>query len=1044
MLAIVHLSDIHLTKVIGDNPILDRVGNIASAVGSRCDDCDGILLLVTGDIAQSGAIPEYQEARLMVDELLDAIRERVDCPIGVISTPGNHDCDHSKPNSVRNALLKTPTADLDAEIVSSCLDIQENYRVGFEDRWLPTGTVTDIPDPALRDYQFSLGRWKISVRSINSAAFSRIKELQSTLRLAPATLHALEQPNGSADVSMTLFHHPYPWFEADCAKSLRNAIWQSTDIVFTGHEHDGEAFYQASDEASTEYVEAPVLQDRHNGESSGFSIISVDPSEATYSVQIWTWSQDMYVPLRETPPRQFQRNQQRLRREFNFTNEFERELDDIGVVFTHPRTNSVRRSDVFVYPHLKESRSAGSDASRPRNARDFIESNELGVVLGQEKSGKTTLAKQAILDLAATGVVPLLIDGSAIAGTSVPRLRNLIARIAKEQYSFSLAERYMQLPAKRKAVVVDNFDHVGKSSDMRREVASMLAKRFGRVLLFTGTDPRLDGLSHRSTPEQDASGTNLLLDFAHAELIQLGHVKRSELVTKWQRLGRPTGTFSEKDLQKTIASAETALTSLMGNNLIHPYPIFVLALLQQLESKERVGASAGSQGYLYEALIFDSIRAVTAQNHQIDSAVNYLTNVAWYLRTKKTKYITIDSLRSWHAKYCVDYKVHLDFEPFVSQLTSSGLLRQFPDRYEFSYPYAYYYFLARYFRENLVSPTVRNEIEALAKSLHSDEAANILLFTAYLCKDPLVLDAITIAIENMFDGVHQASFVKGTEFYNKLSAMAQQFELDRRVNPEENRQRELAELDDREASLIETETKANPTTQADERALEFVEEDIQFSNQFNGSSRAVQVVGQILRNYSGSLPGEKKIELVQTCYSVALRLLGFWLEILENEGEHLIKHVLAMLKKMHPEASKHRLNSEAQFFVFSLAHQMTFGVVKHLSESIGLEHLAPVFGEVSQNRSDPTYAIIEMSIRLDHYRHFPEAEILQLQNTIKNNPFASALLRRLVWHHLYVFREDYKVVQSVCSKLGISVVPEFGAHPKAISNIPKPKPTRPR
>ncbi len=61
-LIIVQLSDIHLsTEKYPENPIMDRVGKIESAIKSLfIDDVTNCLLLVNGDISYAGLPAEYE------------------------------------------------------------------------------------------------------------------------------------------------------------------------------------------------------------------------------------------------------------------------------------------------------------------------------------------------------------------------------------------------------------------------------------------------------------------------------------------------------------------------------------------------------------------------------------------------------------------------------------------------------------------------------------------------------------------------------------------------------------------------------------------------------------------------------------------------------------------------------------------------------------------------------------------------------------------------------------------------------------------------
>src|SRR6202020_2876488 len=104
----------------------------------------------------------------------------------------------------------------------------------------------------------------------NTAWLSRKHELQSKLFLP---IDAIEASPVEADVCVSVFHHPYNWLDANNYRLLKDAVEQTSDIVFTGHEHvpgGGEVIRFSGEHLR--YVEAPAL----NGESdmdSGFSVL---------------------------------------------------------------------------------------------------------------------------------------------------------------------------------------------------------------------------------------------------------------------------------------------------------------------------------------------------------------------------------------------------------------------------------------------------------------------------------------------------------------------------------------------------------------------------------------------------------------------------------------------------------------------------------------------------------------------------------------------------------------------------------------------------
>src|ERR1700722_12704632 len=89
--AIVHLSDIHFRAA--NNPIEARLPQLAAAICSTDPTCTEYLVLLSGDIADTGQEVEYETAKAFFNDLTSAISQRQPgCNIRYFTIPGNHDC----------------------------------------------------------------------------------------------------------------------------------------------------------------------------------------------------------------------------------------------------------------------------------------------------------------------------------------------------------------------------------------------------------------------------------------------------------------------------------------------------------------------------------------------------------------------------------------------------------------------------------------------------------------------------------------------------------------------------------------------------------------------------------------------------------------------------------------------------------------------------------------------------------------------------------------------------------------------------------------
>lgn len=346
MIGIVHISDIHFRA--GPNPAATRVQQIKAAVQAETYEMTDLLLLITGDVAFSGKQAEYSVATDFVAGLEEALGsiESVGF-LGTVVIPGNHDCDFDDEGQVRPALISNlpdilDTVEASGDVAEQMTKVQQAF-FSFEGLVWPKPRLANERLFWTREFMSSAG--KILVRCFNSAWVSRRKEVAGQILFPTQVI-----PDISGDDALlvvTAFHHPYGWFNPENARAFRRLIETSSDIVFTGHEHDGEVYARTSATANVNYVEGAALQ--ATGIETGFNLAKLDLAKQTYQVRQFEWTKDMYTPAALNAA-VFTRNQALLEHQFVNNIDFRAYLDDIGTPFSHPVKTKLGLADVFIYP----------------------------------------------------------------------------------------------------------------------------------------------------------------------------------------------------------------------------------------------------------------------------------------------------------------------------------------------------------------------------------------------------------------------------------------------------------------------------------------------------------------------------------------------------------------------------------------------------------------------------------------------------------------------------------------------------------------------
>jgi hypothetical protein len=187
----------------------------------------------------------------------------------------------------------------------------------------------------------------------------------------------------------------------------------------------------------------------------------------------------------------------------------------------------------------------------------------------------------------------------------------------------------------------------------------------------------------------------------------------------------------------------------------------------------------------------------------------------------------------------------------------------------------------------------------------------------------------------------------------------------------------------------------------------------------NIAFKTLQIMGQILRNFPGSLRGETKLEITKESYLLGLRGLNAVVKIIDQHIDSLREFLGHVVLEGHDSKSEESRARKTDSFLYMLTLLFSCGIIKHVSQAVGSEHLKATYKDVLQDNSENGVALIDISVKIDHFGHFPEKEIAKLYERLEGNPFALNILRILVRDHLYLYNVNVKTRQRICHKLQI-------------------------
>ncbi|HHT9138208.1 MAG TPA: metallophosphoesterase family protein, partial [Candidatus Wunengus sp. YC60] len=350
---ILHLSDIHFKAK--EDIILNRVENIKNVINKYANDISGCFTVVSGDIAFSGNSGEYLIARGFFDNLEERLKTiNNSIYIKYIMVPGNHDCNFKNDNNVRKILIENMTQKVnslnDCSIINTCTSTQKEFFEFLK----PYSSTKDFQDFKALYYKqnITLGYYKIQFNCYNTAWMSQKDEKQHQI-IFPIDL--IKTNNDKFDIVLSVFHHPYSWFEIENGKNFQKYAEQTSDIILTGHEHDlGQKTQSKITGEKNEYIEGGILQGNVDNKNSEFNVLIVDLKEKKQKVIQYIWKNDFYSEKDNTDWLPFVRSKFLQKHEFKNNDTFVSYLIDPGANFTHPKKGNLNLNDIFIYPNLKE------------------------------------------------------------------------------------------------------------------------------------------------------------------------------------------------------------------------------------------------------------------------------------------------------------------------------------------------------------------------------------------------------------------------------------------------------------------------------------------------------------------------------------------------------------------------------------------------------------------------------------------------------------------------------------------------------------------
>ena len=789
---------------------------------------------------------------------------------------------------------------------------------------------------------------------------------------------------------------------------------QQYTLILSGHEHQGDDYSISRSTATATFLAGEVLSSVKSNSSSFYAIL-LEADFTSSRVSKFAWDGNQYTPDSPRALVGFRKNTVQNNQRCRLSIEHQRYLEDPEFALNHPDRDRLSLRDYFVYPHLRrlDSKDRPSLKLPPVTVNlEMLVKNGSSLLFGADTCGKTSLAKRLYCDALEKGYTPLLLRGGSISKCPGRLLTQLLRETFAAQYAHPDFQTWQMLPGSKRLLIIDDWHRTPlRNKEKRHQVLSILSAAFESMIVIAGEELQFEAFE---------SGEHSLeaFGFRNFLILPFGHQRRSALIDKWISLCQIEDA-NDDELEHRRVLAEREINRIIGTNFVPSYPFYILLLLSQHEAQKPTNTTSGSYGHLYEALITFAIERVHDSTTTLDTKLNYLTEFAQFLRSEESRVVSTEKVQKWHEAHCNKYRLKLPFTTLIGELIEAGILTSSHDTLGFRHRFTRYYFVGRYLRDHLGEPDIRADIAHMAKRLHNTESANVLIFLCYLCKDPFILQTMLDSSRTLFAKHRPCEMGDDTHFLKNLLGYAPEIHVRLPTGSARQHREQLARARDEsqpDPSGEDCDEDAPSNRYADDAddASELV--------QFSAALKTIRILGQVLRNFAGSITGEVKHDIAAECYSLGMRVLGFFMSAIRTNQEQMLgtisKAFVARSKSTAP-ATSDELDKQVRLFLFLLCSHLAYVLTKHVSHSVGLPDLRLTFDDILERNNVTSYTLIDLSIRLDSLSVFPKKLIESMHKKEEKNTYAHAVFVQLIANHFHLNQVNYRTRQHVCALVGI-------------------------
>ena len=707
------------------------------------------------------------------------------------------------------------------------------------------------------------------------------------------------------------------------------------------------------------------------------------------------------------------KEQKNIEKNLILTSTMSKFLNDTEVVFNHRFKERLLLDDIYVYPELKvisqEIDELGSVIDSSELIKKKKNDNKI-LIIGGDQSGKTTLAKRLYKDYLALNNLPILIDANTITKTDIEKILKKTIPAQYEEINYS---NFSQLNL-NKILIIDDFQNIGINTKYQNIFVKNCENLFNQIVILSDASIRYDDSKYVE-----------LTSYDQFEILTFNNYKRGELVEKWNTIGQEE-TIDLRALHNINDATIYNIDGIIRKNVLPPKPIYLLSIIQTLDTSKGSDHSLTSYGHCYQSIIQKNLDCANIRPDEFDLFTNYLSEIAYHIF--KTGRTSIDSheLDKFKSQYSENYVIH-SHKHVIDSLIKAGVLKIHNEKYMYSYRYIFYFYVAKYISDHIEKEHCKKDISYLCDNLHTEKNSNILIFLVHHSKDQYIVDEILLNTWSLFEeflpaklNIDETTYL--ANYVNSLPELVIEQQRIERENISKARTNRLKQKD--KLDKLEDETESDDIQADDEfseNGLKTLNNKDNVLSQINSSVRSVEIIGQILRNRHGSLTKKQLKDLTLTSFNAGLKFLTFFIQQTDDHQDQIIDLIDKIIRQ-NSDLPNEKITKHARNIFLFMCYSTLFSVISKLTQSVGTSKLISIFQEISEENDDSlAIKLILISIHLEFNKNIPKNEIESFINQNNKNDISIRLLQEIVIQHMYFNHVEYKDRQWISSKLKLPI-----------------------